>query len=200
MKQDFLKNFEEKGLPNPFIASKSGEVAITQSGESLKNEISQMATVIYETIGAIGDIKIDRIEMMGEAKGLIMELDETSIKGSLFEQNESVKLNDLWVLIRELKGEPVAVVEAREKPAKEKVKVKLESSVLDEMKTILKDYLGDFTERIYKNQLKGQRINIDEFYDDDARRLIFALGKAAGMIIGPSKGHILTNKLLELLK
>ena len=68
------------------------------------------------------------------------------------------------------------------------------------MKDAMKDYLGDFTERIFKNQLKAQRIKVEELYDTDARRLVFALGKAAGMIIGPSKGRDMTNKLLELLK
>ena len=68
------------------------------------------------------------------------------------------------------------------------------------MKDTMKDYLGDFTGRIFKNQLKAQRIKVEELYDDDARRLVFALGKAAGMIIGPSKGRDMTNKLLEILK
>jgi hypothetical protein len=64
----------------------------------------------------------------------------------------------------------------------------------------MKDYLGDFTDRIYQNQLKSQRIKPEELYEEDARRFIFALGKAAGMIIGPSKGKDLTNKLLAKIK
>ena len=94
---------------------------------------------------------------------------------------------------------PPAEVTAEEKP-EEKPKVKIDASILDTMKDSMKDYLGDFTDRIFKNQLKAQRIKTEELYDADARRLIFALGKAAGMIIGPSKGHKMTNKLLELLK
>lgn len=198
MDQDVLNSYEKKGLSCPFVVSKSGEVAVAQSGESIKNEISQMTTVIFETIGAIGDIKIDSIEMLGDTKGLIMRLDEQNLLGSLFEQTKGLVLNNLWTLLEELKEQrpAAAVIRAPE----EKPKVKLESSVLDAIKETLKDYLGDFTERIYKNQFKAQRIKVDEFYDEDARRLIFALGKAAGMIIGPSKGRDMTNRLLGLLK
>jgi len=90
-------------------------------------------------------------------------------------------------------------IKPEEKP-EEKPKVKIDASILDNMKDSMKEYLGDFTDRIFKNQLKAQRIKPEELFDADARRLIFALGKAAGMIIGPSKGHKMTNKLLELLK
>ena len=205
MEQDLLNSYEEKGLTCPFVAAKTGDVVIAQSGGSVKDEIAQVATVIFETIGAIGDIKIDKIEIMGEAKGLILELDQDSLFGSLFEQHEDLVLNDLWSLLGELKTQPAVVtqVEVKEKPRevpREKPRVKMETSVLDAMKEMMKDYLGDFTERIYKNQLKSQRIKVDDFFDEDARRLIFALGKAAVMIIGPSKGREMTNKLLNLLK
>lgn len=199
MVEEFLNNYEEKGLPTPFIVEKSGNLDITQSGESLKKEIAQMTTIIFETIGAVGDVKIDTIEMIGEEKGLVMELQDERIFGSLFSAPKEHNIEEIRELLGKLKETAGAVGEGAAAP-REKPKVKLEPSLLDQMKEILKDYLGDFTERIYKNQLKAQRIDVDEFYDDDARRLIFALGKAAGMIIGPSKGREMTNKLLEILK
>jgi len=199
MKQDLLNGYEEKGLPCPFIVPKSGQLAITQSSESIKKEISQMATVIFETIGAIGDINIDRVEMLGKTKGLIMSLDKDSLVGSLFDRTEGLALNDLWTLLEELKKQPAAVPVVTA-PQKEKKIVELESGVLEEIKKILKDYLGDFTERVYKNQLKKQRIKVDQFYDEDVRKLIFTLGKAASMIIGPSKGGEMTKKMLEIVK
>ncbi|HEC78225.1 MAG TPA: hypothetical protein ENI34_03670 [candidate division WOR-3 bacterium] len=199
MVEEFLNNYEEKGLPTPFIVEKSGNLDITQSGESLKKEIAQMATIIFETIGAVGDVKIDTIEMIGEEKGLVMELQDERIVGSLFSAPKEHNIEEIRELLGKLKEAAGAAGEGAAAP-REKPKVKLEPGFLDQMKEILKDYLGDFTERIYKNQLKAQRIDVDEFYDDDARRLIFALGKAAGMIIGPSKGREMTNKLLEILK
>jgi hypothetical protein len=48
--------------------------------------------------------------------------------------------------------------------------------------------------------MKAQRINPNEFNEEDVRRFILALGKAAGMIIGPSKGREAINKMLAKLK
>lgn len=224
MAQDLLDSFEEKGLSCPFIAARSGDIVVSSNGESMKNEIAQMTTVIFETIGAVGDINIDKIEILADAKCLVLALDQKNLLGSLFEQSEGVAVDHVWSTLQELKEQSsgIAVVEKKEvaeepkeipkeepkevpqeKPEKkpeEKPKVKLDAGILDNVKDSMKDYLGDFTERIFKNQLKAQRIKPEEFYDADARRLIFALGKAAGMIIGPSKGRNMTNKLLELLK
>jgi hypothetical protein len=197
MDQEVLNKYIDKGLSCPFVVLKSGEAYVSKSGEPIKDEISQMATVIFETIGAVGGIKVESLEMIGDSKGILIELDDEALAGNLFDTAENLALADLWTLVQDLKTQPVEVAARVEKP---KVKVKVEAEILDKMKELLKNYLGDFTERVYKNQLKAQRINVDEFYDEDARRFIFALGKAAGMIIGPSKGRELTNKLLELLK
>jgi hypothetical protein len=200
MDQKILKNYEKKGLPCPFVVSKSGDVEVSETGVATKKQLSQMGTVIFETIGAIGDVKIDGIEIQGSDKGLLIGLSQNHLVGSLFDQTKDIEIGDLRKLLEEFKTKPkVAVEERKEAPAK-KEKVKLESEILDQMKDVTKEYLGDFAERIFKNQLKAQRVKADELYDEDARRFIFALGKAAGMIIGPSKGQDMTNKLLELLK
>jgi hypothetical protein len=215
MAQDLLNRFEKKGLSCPFIASKTGGVVVASSAESIKNEIAQMTTVIFETIGAVGDIDIDKIEILTDTKSLVLALDQENLMGSLFEQTEGVTIDDIWSSLKELKEQSAGVAVAEEKEVKEKKveekkveekkpeekpKVQIDASILDNMKDTMKDYLGDFTGRIFKNQLKAQRIKVEELYDDDARRLVFALGKAAGMIIGPSKGRDMTNKLLEILK
>ncbi len=200
MAQDLLNRFEEKGLSCPFIASKTGGVVVASSAESIKNEIAQMTTVIFETIGAVGDIDIDKIEILTDTKSLVLALDQENLMGSLFEPTEGVTMDVIWSFLKELKEQSAGVEVAEEKKVEEKPKVQIDASILDNMKNTMKDYLGDFTERIFKNQLKAQRIKVEELYDNDARRLVFALGKAAGMIIGPSKGRDMTNKLLEILK
>lgn len=175
----------------------------SQSGAVFKNEFAQMATVIFETIGAIGDIKVDRMEIVGEKMGIIMELDRDGLIGSLFKRTPETSKSELWRLIDKLKQQGPLPAEKKkiETPgAGVKVRVKVDKRVFDEMKERVKEYLGDFTERIFKNQLKAQRIDLDNLYDEDARRFILALGKAAGMIIGPSKGHEMTNRLMTLLK
>ena len=220
MAQELLNSFEKKGLSCPFIASKTGDLVVASSAESIKNEIAQMTTVIFETIGAVGDIDIDKIEILADSKCLVLALDQENLMGSLFEQSEDVAIDDIWSSLQELKEQSAGIAVAEKAKPKEKPEEKpkekpeekpkekpeekpraiIDASILDNMKDAMKDYLGDFTERIFKNQLKAQRIKVEELYDTDARRLVFALGKAAGMIIGPSKGRDMTNKLLELLK
>lgn len=195
MNQEILDKFEERGLKIVFNVSKDGEAIVSKSGVGLKSKISQTGVVIFETINAIGGVKIDTIEVIGANRGLLLEIGEDNLIGTLFERTETPTFENLWSLLREIKEERAVGVKPEEKP-----RVMLPPDILDEFKKVLKEYLGDFADRIYQNQIKAQRIKIEELYDEDARRLIFALGKAAGMIIGPTKGKELTNKLLGKLK
>ena len=180
MAQELLNSFEAKGLSCPFIAARSGDVTIASSGESLKNEIAQMTTVIYETIGAVGDIDIDQIELLADVKCLVLAIDKQNLLGSLFDQSDGIALDNIWATLRQLKEqssgvavaekekvkevveekpEEVPEVKVEEKPEEvpevkveekpeEKPKVKIDASMLDTMKDAIKDYLGDFSDRI----------------------------------------------------
>lgn len=201
MKPETLDRFEKKGSTWLFRCNNNGEVVTSQTGAVLKSEISQMATVIFETIGALGDIKVDRIQIMGEKKGIIMELESDRLVGSLFQHSPDASVDELWGSLQELKKQvPQPAEKQKVETAGARLRAKIDAQIFDEMKERVKGYLGDFTERIFKNQLKAQRINLDELYDEDVRRFILALGKAASMIIGPSKGHEMTNRLMTLLK
>ncbi|UCG91123.1 MAG: hypothetical protein JSV97_08535 [candidate division WOR-3 bacterium] len=195
MEQEILNKFEEKGLDCAFTAAASGTAEVSQNGESIKSQISQMATVIFETIGVIGDIKIDTIEMMGNAKGLIMYLQEKSFVGGLFDRAAKLTRADVWLRIRELKDKLSAAAASMKRS-----EIIVEATILEKIRAIVRDYLGDFSERIFQNQLKKHNIKPENFFDEDARILIYGLGKAAGMIIGPTKGREMQNKLLALLR
>lgn len=190
-----LNQYEAQGLTSCFAISRAGDIAVAQSAEEKKNELAQMAVIVFETLSAIGEIKIDKIEIIGDTRGLIMELGEESLLGSLFENREGVVVNELWSLLDNLKKRRGAPAEGPERRRQ-----RLKASTLEQAKEIMHNYLGDFTERIYKNQLKSQRINADELYADDMRRLIATLSKAASMIIGPTKSREMRNKLLNLLR
>lgn len=201
MEAELLDRYEKKGVTWPFRCSRKGEVITSQSGAVFKNEFTQMATVIFETIGAIGDVKVDRMEIVGEKMGIIMELDRDGLIGSLFKRTPETSKSELWRLIDELKQQgPLPAEQKKIETPGVRARVKVDKHIFDDMKERVKEYLGDFTERIFKNQLKAQKIDLDDLYDEDVRRFILALGKAAGMIIGPSKGHEMTNRLMTLLK
>ncbi len=196
MDKQTLNRFEENGLPCPFIVTRTGETTVTDKNAELKSKISQMGTVIYESIDAVGRIKIESIEIIGEAKSLILKVDEEKMAGSLLDRATLRSPEETLALIKEME----ASLHAQPQVPEVKARTVFSPAFLDELKAILKEYVGDFTDRIYQNQLKAQRLNPNELSEEDVRRFILALGKAAGMIIGPSKGRELINKMLAKVK
>jgi len=199
MEQDALNRFEKRGLPCAFSVTKAGGVMTAQGAQLIRDEIAQVGMIIFETIGALGDMKINRIEMLGDAKGVLMELAGEQMFGSIFNRTQGVVIDNLWTLLGDLKRQYAAIITPVAEPG-EKPRALYTLSTLDRVREIMKEYVGDFTERIFKNQLRSQRLNVDELREEDIRRFIDALGKAAAMIIGPSKGREMKGKLMKLLK
>ena len=193
MDKEILNNIATKGLPMPFSVSKDKGTLVSDAAACHEEQITQMALVVQETISAIGEVKIERIEMVGDKRGIIMDLDAEGLVGTLFEPAEGKVPVRYWDLIKELRVKPAAVAPLRRMAI-------VDATILDKIKAILQDYVGDFTERIYKNQMKNQGINVDELHAEDVRRLILALAKATSMIVGRSKGRELSKKLTELVK
>lgn len=195
MNEEILNKIEDRGLGLPFIVKKDGETITSRGGETNKAKFSQTGTVLFESIGAVGGIKIDVIEIIGNNQSLLCDISEGELIGHIYSTAQMSILDNIWNAIKEIRIKQKEEVGEIEKP-----KEKFSPEFLDQLKAIVQDYLGDFTERVYQNQLKAQRIKVEELYEEDVRRFIFALGKAAGMIIGPTKGKDLTNKLLAKLK
>ncbi|MGQ9664538.1 MAG: hypothetical protein ACUVUH_04295 [bacterium] len=195
MNQEILNKIEDRGLGLPFIVKKDGETMTSRGGEANKSKFSQTGTVLFESIGAVGGIKIDVIEIVGNNQSLLCTISEDELIGHIYATAQMPIFDNIWNAINEIRTKQKEEVVEVEKP-----KEKFSPEFLNQLKAIVQDYLGDFTERVYQNQLKAQRIKVEELYEEDVRRFIFALGKAAGMIIGPTKGKDLTNKLLAKLK
>jgi len=195
MVDEILNKIEDRGLGLPFISQKDGETTTSKTGEAQRQKFFQTATVVFETIGALGGIKIDTLEIVGSKQSLLCDIGEDDLVGHIYATTQAGVLENIYSAIKEIRARKKAEDVEEEKP-----KVKYEPGFLDQLKSIVQDYLGDFADRVFQNQLKAQRIKAEELYEEDVKRLIFALGKAAGMIIGPTKGKDLTNKLLAKLK
>ena len=191
--QDALNKIASKGLPMPFSVEKSGATRVSDATTVYKEQIAQAALVIFETISALGEVKIGTIEIIGGKKGLVVDLDAEGLVGTIFEPAEGGVPAEYWSLLHELRVKPPAAVPSPRLAMVDPV-------ILDKIKAILQDYVGDFTERIFQNQMKNQGIKIEELHNEDVRRLILALGKATSMIVGRSKGRDLSKKLIELVK
>jgi hypothetical protein len=191
--QKALNDAVSKGLPMPFAVAKSGEVLVADTATSYKEKLSQVGLLIFETISALGEVKVATIEVVGDEKGVIMDLGDDGLLGTIFQPQDDATPLEYYKLLRELRVKPVAPVPMGRMALVDPV-------ILTNIKSILQDYVGDFTDRIFQNQMKNQGINAEELHREDVRRLILALGKATGMIVGRKKGRELSSKLTELVK
>jgi hypothetical protein len=193
MDKNTLNNAVSRGLPMPFVASISGETFVADAAAAYQEQIAQMAMVIFETMNALGEVKIEKIEIKGDKKGIVIKLEEDGMLGTIIEPAEGITGPEIWKLLQEISAKPVMT------PAERRAAL-VDPSVLEKIKGILGEYVGDFTERIFQNQLKNQNIKIDELHAEDVRRVILALSKATSMIVGRSKGRELSKRLTELVK
>jgi len=193
MEKAVLNSAVEKGLPMPFAASISGDALASDAAVAYREQIGQMAMVIFETLKALGEVKIEKIEIRGDRKSIIIKLNEDGLFGSIIEPADDITRPELWNLLDGLRMKPAAT------PAERRVAL-VDPVVLDKIKTILGEYVGDFTDRIFQNQLKNQNIKVEELHAEDVRRIILALSKATSMIVGRSKGRELSKRLTELVK
>ena len=188
-----LNDAVAKGLPMPFAVAKSGEALVADATASYKEKLAQVALVIFETISALGEVKITTIEVIGDKKGIIMDLGDDGLLGTIFQPKDDAIPVEYSKLLRQLRLKPVAAVPMGRMAL-------VDPSILPKIKSILQEYVGDFTDRIFQNQMKNQGIKVEELHGEDVRRLILALGKATGMIVGRKKGRELSSKLTELVK
>jgi hypothetical protein len=193
MDQEILNNAVSKGLPMPFAITKAGATVVAEPTAAYKEQLAQIALVIFETIGALGEVKISTIEVVGDKKSVIMDLDPDGLVGTIYETSDGKIPDEYWKVLRGLRAKPAVTV-----PVSRKALV--DPSILETIKAILQDYVGDFTERIFQNQMKNQDINVEELHAEDVRRLILALSKATSMIVGRKKGRDLSSKLIELVR
>ena len=193
MDQVTLNKIVSKGLPMPFSVTKAGITLVAGPAAAYKEQLAQAALVIFETISALGEVKIGTIEIVGEKKGVIMDLDADGFIGSIFEPVQGRVPVEYWQLLRLLRAKPAKAVAMGRM-------VLVDPSILDKIKAILSEYVGDFTDRIFQNQMKNQGIKIEDLHGEDVRRLILALAKATSMIVGRRKGRELSSKLTDLVK
>ncbi len=193
MERAVLNDAVAKGLPMPFSATPSGVTLVADAAAAYQEQIVQMATVIFETISAVGEVKIEKITLMGSKKGIMMDLNSEGLVGTVVESPKDLSNPEMWQLLQELRVKPTSTTAVRRTAI-------VDASVLDDIKAILHDYVGDFTERIFQNQLKNQNIKLDELHEEDVRRVILALTRATSMIVGRSKGRELSKRLIDLVK
>jgi hypothetical protein len=183
-----------------------------------ETRIKRIALVLTQTMDALGGMVFNRFLLEGEDKRIALFNHDGGYCGIVFQS--TVPFISIENIYKELlRKAPVAEekpVETKppprvEKPAKEaqKAEVKappekedsiLPASIFDDMRKILNDYLGDFSETIFENQMSDLKIKAEPTPLSKIQKLCFSLQKASAMLIGPSQARELVDKLLSFVK
>lgn len=193
MEKETLNAAAVDGLPMPFSATASGVVRAADQAVAYEEQIAQMATVIFETLKAVGETKIEHIEITGSQKSIVVDLVDGGLVGAIAGPLDQAGRAELRRRLDELHLKAAPGPQARRAAP-------VDPAILEKIKSILAEYVGDFTERIYKNQLKNQNIKVSDLREEDVRRVILALSKATGKIVGRAKGLEMSKRLIDLVK
>lgn len=184
-----------------------------------ETRIRRIALVLTQTMDALGGMVFDRFLLEGEDKRISLFSHDGGYCGIVFQSNVPyTSIENIYTeLIKkapvaeekppEAKPEPVEAkpkVEApkveKKPPPKEVEDVIIPASVFDDMSKILNEYLGDFSETIFENQMSDLKLKSEPTPFSKLQKLCFSLQKASAMLIGPSQAREMVDKLLSLIK
>lgn len=204
MKQeDVIKKFSGHGN-TPFIYETDGGA---YSIEGKSGDIDQIGTMLFQTLETLDIDDVGLLEVIGDKRSVVMKISSGRIIGTILD--EKVKTDDVLKLLAEIERSLGAEVEAKEEvevEEKAKEEVEVEEGVVDlkglseKINLVLTEFLGDFAARVYRNQLKILSIEEKEIPMKKVKELVYALGDAASLMIGPTQSQEMTDRLLLLIK
>ncbi|HID31868.1 MAG TPA: hypothetical protein EYP24_00635 [bacterium (Candidatus Stahlbacteria)] len=174
-------------VETPFIYDSSG--IYTQEDPS---KIDQIGTMLLQTLETLGIDGVDLLEVVGNKRSVAMRVKQDLIIGNL----TTGRVDELASRLDELE----ATLKA------EKVEEEVEEAIVNlkelsrKVNMILTEFLGDFAPRVYRNQLKKLKLEEGELPLKKMKDLIYALGDAANLMIGPTQSQEMTDRLLMLIK
>ncbi len=219
--KDFLQELSKKELVLGSFYFKDNDnlFSFTDQYEVPETRIKRIALVLTQTMDALGGMIFDRFLLEGEDKRISLFNHNGGYCGIVFKS--TVPYTSIENIFTELISKAPAVeekppevkptpaapkpeVEAptpkKEAPPEEKEDIIIPATVFDEMAKTLNEYLGDFSETIFENQLSDLKIKTEPTPFSTLQKLCFSLQKASAMLIGPSQAREMVDKLLALIK
>ncbi|MCK4234478.1 hypothetical protein KAX75_08620 [candidate division WOR-3 bacterium] len=205
-----LGSFFFKGTENLF--------SFTEKYSVPESRIKRIALVLTQTMDALGGIAFDRFLLEGEDKRISIYKYNGGYCGIIFKNDidydsiESIYhklISKVPPVEEEVKVKPTPEITEKEKlkiPEKEvieepeKEETVLPPSIFEKMSEILTEYLGDFSETIFTNQMSDMKIKPEFATFSELQSLCFSLQKASAMLIGPSHAREMVDKLIALIK
>ena len=193
----------------------------------ISGDLERVYLVLKQTIDALGEnpfkeliieFKDGNLVISGTRDGFVgifvsgpvdvNEIRKAMIEAEEAEKAEVVEAEKVEEVVEEAPAEapaPEAVeveetpVEAPAPPVEEKVEV-LGDEVVEQLKGIAGNYLGDFAEEIFMNVWGDEGMDGKEKTRDNLIEFIYALQRSASMIIGPSKAQSMAEEMIEKVK
>jgi len=190
-------------------------VSFTDKYSVPESRIRRIALVLTQTMDALGGIVFDRYILGGDDKRISIYKINEGYCGIIFQSD--IPFRSIDNVYQGVISKLQAVKEKekeKEKPAKKITKIAkvqettevpvkkdkmLDPSVFEKIKEILSQYLGDFTETIFENQMSDLKIDQKSAMFSKVQKMCFSLQKASGMIIGPSFAKEMVDKLLSVI-
>jgi len=223
MKEILKRLNENNAVLGSFYFKGTENIAVfTENYNIPESRIKRVSLVLIQTMDALGGAYFDRFLLEGENNRIAIYKFDDGYYGVVFERTTSFVTMEslLKSTVTQVPVTEKKVVEERGKPEikpkekKEEKPIKREKppekviekeepvlpEVFDKIKEILFEYLGDFSDTIFENQLVDTGIKIESATTSKVKKFCFALQKASAMLIGPPNAREMVDKLLVLLK
>ncbi len=212
--KDILGAFYFKGDNNLF--------SFTDQYSVPDSRIKRIALVLSQTMDALGGGVFRRFFLEGEDKRVSIFQHSGGYCGIVF--SNIVPFRNIENIFVEAVSEAKEIAVEKEVPAKEKPKLKLAEkpkkiskeklavkiapkediilnpSIFAKIREILIEYLGDFSDTIFENQMSDMKLDEKSASLSGVQKLCFSLQKASAMLIGPSSAREMVDKLLTTIK
>lgn len=181
--------------------------------------LESISIVLTQAIESLKEVPIREITIKGENEYILIILRGKEIFGfvlpneknkedilRIYHTREEEIFEELFPKKKpEVKVEEPKKIEKEEKKIEEKVEAKeekivLSADILDKIRDISTETLGDFASEIFENILNDLNINKDNLNKDKLMELVNELEKSAKMIVGPTKAGNMKDDILKHLK
>lgn len=202
--QELIKNELVLGLF--YFKGEENLFSFTEKYSVPESRIKRIALVLTQTMDALGAMVFDSFLLEGENKRVSIFKYNDGYCGIIFPKNIA------FSSIESIYQKVISTFVGAGLKAKEEVKVKpsvkvlekeeriLSSSIFEKIKEILSEYLGDFSETIFENQMSDMKIATGSATFSKVQKLCFSLQKASAMLIGPSFAREMVDKLLSVIR
>ncbi len=160
-----------------------------------EKRVERIVVVMQQTLDAL-EREIDSFLLKGKEMDVVFIRHEGALLGVILPPGAS--LSDIREKVEDVKGALVPSQRRGPTPVKKAV-IELPSEVIPKLKEIAVEYLSDFAEDIFEDQMDEVGVDPEKPRRDKVMDLCFGLQRSASMLLGPTKAREMVDKMHELI-